>query len=130
MHPKKQPAEASRTLLVEAIKSMAASVDRVVELAETILGGWVEHATPDQSRADSTTPEAAEVTSVRSKNTTQLQTTDLRLEDMITFAEASATIRTRPSISTISRWCSIGVRGLKLESITIGGARRTTKQAV
>jgi hypothetical protein len=39
-------------------------------------------------------------------------------------------IPTRPSISTISRWCSTGVRGLKLESIRIGGKRRTTKQAV
>jgi hypothetical protein len=70
MHPDKQPAEASRALLVQAIKSLLDSAHRVVELAEAALGASVGCATLGRSEPDSTKIEAAKVTSIHSKHTT------------------------------------------------------------
>ena len=57
---------------------------------------------------------------------------DLKSEDIITFVEAIALVPTRPpvSVSTISRWCTTGCRGIKLESVFVGGRRKTTRQAL
>jgi len=53
-------------------------------------------------------------------------------EDLITFVEAAKMIpRPKPpNRATISRWASVGVRGIKLESIYVGGRKVTSKQAV
>ena len=36
----------------------------------------------------------------------------------------------RPNISTIWRWITTGTRGVKLESVLIGGQRYTTDEAI
>jgi hypothetical protein len=36
----------------------------------------------------------------------------------------------RPSLATRWRWTAVGVRGVRLESIMVGGQRFTTEQAV
>lgn len=36
----------------------------------------------------------------------------------------------RPCVSTFYRWATVGVRGVKLETIVCGGARCTTQQAL
>ena len=36
----------------------------------------------------------------------------------------------RPNISTIWRWITVGTRGVKLESVLIGGQRYTTDAAI
>jgi hypothetical protein len=67
---------------------------------------------------------------VRSKNSTDIGDVDSATEVPISFREASEMIPTRPSASTISRWCTVGCRGVKLESTFFGGRRKTTPGAV
>lgn len=55
-------------------------------------------------------------------------------ESLITLRAASKLIPGRRgrgvNLSTIWRWCLYGARGVKLDSITIGGARYTSKEAI
>lgn len=50
--------------------------------------------------------------------------------DYITIREAAKLFPGRPHYSTVWRWASQGVRGIKLGHIRIGGQRFTTPQAV
>ena len=56
---------------------------------------------------------------------------DINVEDLIRFAEAA---RCFPgggiAIQTLHRWRLHGVRGARLESCLIGGARFTSRQAI
>lgn len=50
-------------------------------------------------------------------------------EHLLTPAEATREFPGRPALRTIWRWMQRGVRGVKLESITIGGRRFTSREA-
>ena len=59
---------------------------------------------------------------------------DLARETPVTLAEAVDLIPRgagKPChLRTLWRWCAKGLRGLRLESVFIGGARHTTKEAI
>ena len=51
-------------------------------------------------------------------------------EELLTLAEASHVIPTRPDVRTIWRWLERGCRGVRLDSIRIGGRRYTSREAI
>ena len=57
---------------------------------------------------------------------------DVTLEQPISFNQAAKFLPDgrRPGFSTFWRWSQRGVRGVKLETILVGGRRCTTAQAV
>ncbi len=55
---------------------------------------------------------------------------DVSNERSISLSEAAKLLPTRPHLSTLCRWSSVGVRGVRLESTLIGGRRVTTKESV
>jgi len=55
---------------------------------------------------------------------------DYEYESLLTFAEATKTIPTRPALSQLYRWSERGIRGIKLEFVQLGGRRCTSKQAL
>jgi len=54
---------------------------------------------------------------------------DTTRETLLTVKQARKVLPSRPSINTIYRWFWKGVRGIKLESIRVGGRIFTTKEA-
>jgi hypothetical protein len=58
----------------------------------------------------------------------------MKLEDLISFAEAADRLRRRNGkkthVATVHRWASKGVRGIKLEFLQVGGVRCTTMAAL
>jgi hypothetical protein len=55
---------------------------------------------------------------------------DIKWERLILLCEAAAILPSRPSIATLWRWRTRGIRGRKLESLTIGGRVYTTVEAL
>lgn len=55
---------------------------------------------------------------------------DPRSEDLLSLREACAALPGRPHISTIHRWRLRGVRGVRLETILVGGRRFTSRTAI
>jgi hypothetical protein len=55
---------------------------------------------------------------------------DSKTETVLTFAEASKRLRTRPDISTLHRWRQRGIRNQKLETLLVGGRRCTSIEAL
>tara|TARA_A100001391_G_scaffold53957_2_gene32878 strand:- start:1899 stop:2207 length:309 start_codon:yes stop_codon:yes gene_type:complete len=55
---------------------------------------------------------------------------DLLTEDLISLTEATKELPNRPHLSTVWRWTQRPVRGVKLETIKIGHATLTSKQAI
>lgn len=57
---------------------------------------------------------------------------DVRLETLISFAEAAKLLPrgSRPSYATWWRWHRRGVRGVRLETVLIGGRRMTSPAAL
>lgn len=55
---------------------------------------------------------------------------DIDHEDLIPVARVPKILPTRPHCSTCWRWVYIGVRGIKLETVTVGGRRFTSRQSV
>ena len=51
-------------------------------------------------------------------------------EALLSFAQASTFLPTRPHIATIHRWRMRGVRGVRLETTLVGGRRFTSKEAI
>jgi hypothetical protein len=51
-------------------------------------------------------------------------------EDLISIAQAAKSLPTRPSVRTVWRWIQKGCRGVKLETVAIGGRRYTSRQAI
>jgi Protein of unknown function (DUF1580) len=51
-------------------------------------------------------------------------------ETLISFQEAPAFVPGRPHISTLHRWRLRGVRGVRLETVLIGGRRFTSREAL
>ena len=54
---------------------------------------------------------------------------DLLDENLITLAEAARLVPRRPSRTSLWRWHKYGVRGVRLETVLIGGIRYTSLQA-
>ncbi len=57
-------------------------------------------------------------------------TIDLSSEHLLSLAEAAKTLPGRPHSSTIWRWHSRGVRGIRLETVVIGGRRFTSRESL
>src|SRR5271154_5104019 len=55
---------------------------------------------------------------------------DILIELLISLAAASKLLPGRPSITTLWRWHHRGVRGVKLETVVIGGRRYTSREAI
>lgn len=55
---------------------------------------------------------------------------DTAKEKLITIKDARKLFPVRPSLSTVFRWLNKGTRGVKLESVRIGGRRYTTAEAI
>jgi hypothetical protein len=51
-------------------------------------------------------------------------------EDLIRFAEVPDLVPARVSTVTVARWARVGVRGVKLETIRVGGKVLTSREAV
>ena len=55
---------------------------------------------------------------------------DINTESPLRLNEAAKSLPTRPHVSTLWRWNQKGVRGIKLETILIGGIRYTSEEAL
>jgi hypothetical protein len=55
---------------------------------------------------------------------------DIATEDMVSLTEAAKTLPSRPDQSTLWRWRNRGVRGVRLETVLVGGRRMTSRQAL
>ena len=55
---------------------------------------------------------------------------DVFNEDMISVSELPKSLPGSIHISTVFRWMKRGCRGIRLETVRIGGLRYTSKQAV
>ncbi len=55
---------------------------------------------------------------------------DIHTEGLLTAHTAARTLPTRPHHSTIYRWFRRGSRGVRLESVMLGGTRYTSREAL
>jgi hypothetical protein len=55
---------------------------------------------------------------------------DWQAEDLMTMTQASKEIPGRPALSTLWRWANKGCRGIKLDTLMVGGTRYTSTRAV
>jgi hypothetical protein len=55
---------------------------------------------------------------------------DLQTEQLLLLANACDVVPGRPHVSTLIRWWRDGVRGVKLETVVVGGRRFTSIEAV
>jgi hypothetical protein len=55
---------------------------------------------------------------------------DILSEAIVSLAEAAKIIPTRPDVSTLWRWYRRGVRGIRLETVIIGGKRYTSRESI
>jgi len=55
---------------------------------------------------------------------------DIHRESPLKINEALDLVPGRPHLSTLWRWCHRGVRGIKLETVLIGGTRFTSREAL
>jgi hypothetical protein len=123
-------AESHSDGLPESTRGIGQSLRRLVELGEAMLAVLAVHGTEIRNITRQTSATGSVGCSTRPENCTNEGVFDLSREDIISFAQAGEMIATHPSASTISRWCSIGCRGIKLESILIGGRRKTSRPAI
>ena len=55
---------------------------------------------------------------------------DLRIEQLRLLSKAAADVPGRPHSSTLMRWWRRGVKGVKLETVVVGGRRFTSIEAI
>jgi hypothetical protein len=55
---------------------------------------------------------------------------DLLDESLVSLSEATHYVPGRPHVSTVWRWTTRGLRGVKLETIHAGGKRFTSLEAI
>ncbi len=55
---------------------------------------------------------------------------DIETEQLRLLTKASADLPGHPHVSTVVRWWRRGVRGVRLETILIGGRRYTSREAL
>lgn len=54
----------------------------------------------------------------------------METESLLSLSEASRYLPDRPHVSTLHRWRLRGIRGIKLETILVGGRRYTSREAL
>lgn len=55
---------------------------------------------------------------------------DTETEILLTLTEAAKTLPGRPSVTTLWRWRTRGVRGVRLDTCAVGGRRYTSREAI
>ena len=55
---------------------------------------------------------------------------DHECEELLTLTAATKSLPGGPNVSTLWRWRTAGVRGVKLETILCGGRRMTSREAL
>lgn len=55
---------------------------------------------------------------------------DISAEQMMTLSQATRELPGRPAVSTLWRWLQHGVRGVRLETIMVGGVRYTSRESL
>jgi len=55
---------------------------------------------------------------------------DIHSEHLLTLTEAAKTLPGRVALSTIWRWMQRGVRGVRLQTVLVGGLRYTSREAL
>jgi hypothetical protein len=55
---------------------------------------------------------------------------NLQLETLVALCQAGKLLPGRPHVSTLYRWHLRGIRGIRLETILIGGRRYTSQEAL
>ena len=55
---------------------------------------------------------------------------DIQSEEILSLSQAARSLPGRPHLSTIHRWRLRGIRGVKLETILVGGRRYTSREAL
>ena len=55
---------------------------------------------------------------------------DFQGETLLSFSQAAKVLPGRPHLSTLHRWRLRGIRGVKLETVLIGGRRFTSCEAL
>jgi hypothetical protein len=55
---------------------------------------------------------------------------DLLTEDLLSMTDAAKELPGRPSASTLFRWRTRGIKGVKLETVGVGGKVFTSRQAI
>jgi hypothetical protein len=55
---------------------------------------------------------------------------DITREQIRTLSQAAQELPGRPHVSTLWRWSRRGVRGVTLETVSIGGRRYTSREAL
>lgn len=55
---------------------------------------------------------------------------ELSSEELRSLSAAANTLPRRPHVSTLWRWAQRGIRGIRLETILIGGRRYTSDEAL
>jgi hypothetical protein len=55
---------------------------------------------------------------------------DINRERLLTISAAAVSLQHRPHVATVWRWVQSGCRGVKLETVLIGGRRYTSKEAL
>jgi hypothetical protein len=53
---------------------------------------------------------------------------DPHSERIVTLTEAAKLLPSRPNVATLWRWRTAGIRGVKLETMMIGGRRVTSRE--
>jgi hypothetical protein len=55
---------------------------------------------------------------------------DLQSESVVSLTAAAKSLPSRPHIATVYRWFQHGVRGIRLETVLLGGRRFTSHEAL
>jgi hypothetical protein len=55
---------------------------------------------------------------------------DIESEQLRLLAKASVDVPGHPHVSTLMRWALRGVKGIKLETVVVGGRRFTSREAI
>ena len=59
-----------------------------------------------------------------------LEMIDIQTEKVLTFTQAAKALPGRPNVATLWRWRTAGCRGVKLETVLVGGKRYTSREAI
>jgi len=55
---------------------------------------------------------------------------DTTIEQLVSFDDAADYLPSNPHRATVWRWSQRGVRGVRLESVLVGGKRFTSREAI
>lgn len=55
---------------------------------------------------------------------------DIHAEQLLTLAKATRLLPSSPHPSTLWRWHRRGIRGVRLETVVVGGTRYTSREAL